>query len=286
MSIKAIVLDIDGTLTNDKKEITPMTKEALLKAQAMGIKLILASGRPTKGLRKLAHELEMDQNNGYFVSYNGAIGLDCQTDEILFNQSLSIEEAKKILDHLKHFDRVRPMIDKDDYMYVTNVFDGWITLDNKPFNVMEYESRGGNYKLCEVDDLSEFVDFRLNKILTFADPDYLLENYQKIKEPFKDEFSCMFTSPFYFEFTAKGIDKAKALDAILRPIHIKPEEVIAFGDGQNDISILTYSGHGIAMENAVDELKEIADEITLSNENDGIAHTLYEKIPALKEIIV
>ena len=151
---------------------------------------------------------------------------------------------------------------------------------------MEYESRGGNYKLCEVDDLSEFVDFRLNKILTFADPDYLLENYQKMKEPFKDEFSCMFTSPFYFEFTAKGIDKAKALDAILRSIHIKPEEVIAFGDGQNDISILTYSGHGIAMENAVDELKEIADEITLSNENDGIAHTLYEKIPALKEIIV
>ena len=190
------------------------------------------------------------------------------------------------MDHLKHFDRVRPMIDKDDYMYVTNVFDGWITLDNKPFNVMEYESRAGNYKLCKVDDLSEFVDFRLNKILTFADPDYLLENYQKMKEPFKDEFSCMFTSPFYFEFTAKGIDKAKALDAILRPIHIKPEEVIAFGDGQNDISILTYSGHGIAMENAVDELKEIADEITLSNENDGIAHTLYEKIPALKEIIV
>ena len=58
MSIKAIVLDIDGTLTNDKKEITPMTKEALLKAQAMGIKLTLASGRPTKGLRKLAHESE------------------------------------------------------------------------------------------------------------------------------------------------------------------------------------------------------------------------------------
>ena len=150
MSIKAIVLDIDGTLTNDKKEITPMTKEALLKAQAMGIKLILASGRPTKGLRKLAHELEMDQNHGYFVSYNGAIGLDCQTDEILFNQSLSIEEAKKILDHLKHFDRVRPMIDKDDYMYVTNVFDGWITLDNKPFNVMEYESRGGNYNSAKL----------------------------------------------------------------------------------------------------------------------------------------
>ena len=104
--------------------------------------------------------------------------------------------------------------------------------------------------------------------------------------PFKDTLSCMFTGPFYFEFTAQGIDKAKALDAVLKPMGYKQEEMIAFGDGQNDISILTYSGHGIAMENAVDELKEIADEITLSNENDGIAHTLYEKIPALKEIIV
>ena len=63
---------------------------------------------------------------------------------------------------------VRPMVDKDDYMFVTNVFDGWITLDNKPFNVMEYESRCGNYKLCEVDDLSEFVDFRLQQDLNLC----------------------------------------------------------------------------------------------------------------------
>ena len=282
MSIKAIVLDIDGTLTNDKKEITPMTKEALLKAQAMGIKLILASGRPTRGLRKLAHELEMDQNHGYFVSYNGAIGLDCQTDEILFNQSLSIEEAKKILDHLKHFDRVRPMIDKDDYMYVTNVYDNYIQFNGKPFNVMEYESRGGKFKLCEVDDLAEFVDFPLNKILTTSDPEYLQAHYQEMEAPFKDTLSCMFTGPFYFEFTAQGIDKAKALDTVLKPMGYKQEEMMAFGDGHNDASMVQYAGIGIAMANAVDDLKAIADDVTLSNDEDGIAAAIYKYMPEIK----
>ena len=93
-------------------------------------------------------------------------------------------------------------------------------------------------------------------------------------EPFKDKLSCMFTAPFYFEFTANGIDKAKALDTVLTPMGYKSEEMIAFGDGHNDASMLKYAGIGVAMANAVDDLKEIADEITLSNEEDGIAIAL------------
>ena len=100
-------------------------------------------------------------------------------------------------------------------------------------------------------------------------------------EPFKDKLNCMFTAPFYFEFTAKNIDKAKALDTVLKPLNITADEVIAFGDGHNDISIVKYAGIGVAMENAVSDLKEIADEITLSNEQDGIAESLKKHIPGL-----
>ena len=98
-------------------------------------------------------------------------------------------------------------------------------------------------------------------------------------EPFKDSLSCMFTAPFYFEFTAKGIDKAKALDTVLTPMGYKREEIIAFGDGHNDISIIKYAGIGIAMDNAVDVLKKVADEITFSNDEDGIAHILNKCLP-------
>ena len=283
MSIKVIIMDVDGTLTNSQKIVTPKTKEALLKVQEKGVILILASGRPTSGLRDLAKELEMDKHNGLLVCYNGSKVVDCQTEEVLFNQALTVEEAKAVLEHMKKFDRVRPMIDKDDYMYVTNVYDNYIQFNGKPFNVMEYESRGGKFKLCEVDDLAEFVDFPLNKILTTSYPEYLQAHYQEMEAPFKDTLSCMFTGPFYFEFTAQGIDKAKALDTVLKPMGYSQDEMIAFGDGHNDASMVKYAGTGVAMANAVQDLKDISQYITLSNDEDGIAEALYKYIPELKD---
>lgn len=281
MSIRVIIMDVDGTLTNGKKVVTPKTKEALLKAEKAGAILILASGRPTSGLMDLARELEMDKHHGLLVSYNGSKVVDCETNETLFNQALSVEEAKAVLEHMKKFDRVRPMIDKDGYMFVNNVYDNWITWKGKPFDVIQYESRGGKFKLCEIDDLAAFVDYPLNKILTTSDPEYLQEHYKEMMEPFKDTLSCMFTGDFYFEFTAQGIDKAKALDTVLIPMGYKREEMIAFGDGHNDASMVKYAGTGVAMENAVQDLKDIADEITLSNEEDGIAVSLYKHMPEL-----
>ena len=279
--IKEIVMDVDGTLTNGKKQITEKTKEVLLKAQSKGIKLILASGRPTTGLIGFAKELEMDKNNGLLVSFNGSKVVDCETFEELFNEPMSIEEGKAVLEHMKKFE-VRPMVDKGEYMLVNNVFDNKIYARNgQEINIIEYESRGGNYKLCEIDDLAEYIDYPLNKILTAGQPDYLNEHYREMMEPFKDKLSCMFTADFYFEFTAKGIDKAKALETVLKPMGINEGEIISFGDGQNDLSIIKYAGIGVAMENAVDELKEQADEITLSNEDDGIAYSLLKHIPQL-----
>ena len=280
MAIKVIIMDIDGTLVNDQKVITPKTKETLLKAQEKGVKLILASGRPTSGLRALAKELEMDQHHGLFVCFNGSKVIDCQSNEVLFNQAMSVEDSKAVLEHLKKF-KARPMFDKDEYMYVNDVFDCYITLKGKPFNVMQYESRGNNYLLCEKKDLAEFVDFEINKILTYGDPEYMHAHYQEMMEPFKDRLNCMFTSDFYFEYTAKGIDKAKALDTVLIPMGYTKEEMIAFGDAQNDKTMIEYVGTGVAMANASDELKDVADEITLSNNEDGIAASLLKHIPEL-----
>ena len=282
MSLKVIIMDVDGTLTSNDKDVTPKTKEALLKAEEAGAILVLASGRPTSGLLDLAKELQMDKHHGLLVAYNGSTVIDCETMEVLFNQALSVEEGKAVLEHMKKFDRVRPMIDKGEYMFVNNVYDNWITWKGKPFDVIQYESRGGKFKLCEVDDLAGFVDFELNKILTTADPEYLQEYHQEMMEPFKDTLSCMFTGDFYFEFTAQGIDKAKALDTVLIPMGYKKEEMIAFGDGHNDASMVKYAGIGVAMENAVQALKDIADEVTLSNDEDGIAASLYKHMPELR----
>ena len=270
MAIKVIIMDVDGTLTNSKKQITPKTKEMLIAAQNKGIKLVLASGRPVSGLIGLAKELEMEKHHGLLVSFNGSKVVDCQTKEVLFNQTMRIEDAREVLEHMKNF-KVYPMIDKGNYLFVNDVYKGMITYQNEKIDIIQYEARGGNFKLCEIEDLSSFVDFPLNKILTAGDPEYLNEHYQDMMEPFKERLNCMFTAPFYFEFTAKGIDKAKALDSVLKPMGFQQEEMVAFGDGDNDATMLSYAGIGVAMDNAQDSLKKIADKITLSNEDDGIA---------------
>ena len=273
MSKRVIVMDVDGTLATSQKEISPRTKNALIKAQEQGDLIILASGRPTSGLLDFAKDLLMDSYQGLLVSYNGSKVVNAKTHEVLFDQTLSIEQAKAVLQHLKKF-RLIPMVDKDDYLYVHDVFQGYIDFQGQPFNVIEYESRGGKFKLCEQDDLAEFVDFPMNKIIVAGDPDYLQENYQSMMAPFKDSLNCVFTGPFYFEFTAKGIDKAKALDTVLSPLGYDSQDVIAFGDGHNDMTMLDYAGIGVAMGNAVPEVKAMANHTTASNDEDGIAKFL------------
>ncbi|MDT0000966.1 Cof-type HAD-IIB family hydrolase [Listeria cossartiae subsp. cayugensis] len=279
MTTQAIILDIDGTLLNDDKKISAKTKEALITAQQNGVKLILASGRPTTGMHLYAEQLEMEKYHGLLVSYNGAKVVDCQTKEELFNQALTVSEGKAVLEHMKNFE-VKVMIDKDDYMYVNDVFDCFVPYKGEEINIIQYESRGGNFKLCEKDDLAAFLDYRISKILTAGDPAYMQENYQAMMAPFKDSLNCVFTADFYFEFTAQGIDKAKALDTVLSPLGIHPENIIAFGDGHNDITMVEYAGTGIAMSNAVPELKAAASSVTLSNNEDGIAHVLNSLIPS------
>lgn len=275
--IKVIIMDVDGTLTNKEKKISAKTKEVLMKAQEAGAILVLASGRPTSGLKDFAKELKMEEHHGLLVSFNGSMVVDCETNEVLFNETMSVEHGQAVLEHMKKFN-VMPMINKDDYMFVTDVFNNEVIYDGNPINIIQYESRGGKFKLCEVDDLAAFADYPLNKILTAGSPDYLLNHYKEMMEPFKDTLSCMFTAPFYFEFTAKGIDKAKALDTVLIPRGYKREEMIAFGDGHNDATMVEYAGLGVAMANAVDDLKAAADEVTRSNEEDGIAYTLSKYI--------
>lgn len=273
MTHRAIVMDIDGTLLNSKKQISDLTREALIAAQNKGVQLILASGRPTAAMTHYAEILEMNQNHGLLVSYNGSRVVDSETGETLYNQPICVKDGKAVLEHLKQFD-VIVMIEKNDYMMVNDVFHNQISYLGKEMNIIEYEARGGQYKLCEIIDLSDFLDYEINKILIAGDPDYLQANYKEIMRPFDGKLNCMFTAPFYFEFTADGIDKAKALDAVFGPLGINRDDAIAFGDGHNDMTMLQYCGTGIAMGNAVEDLKAIADEIGLSNDEDGIAKML------------
>lgn len=273
MAIKAIALDIDGTLTNDDKVITPRTREALLAAQRDGIRVILASGRPTQGIKALARELELPDHGGLIVSYNGAHVTDAATDEVLFDQPMSPGLARAVVDHMRSFD-VITWITEGTSLYMEHPERCMIEYRGKPFNIVEYERVHCDLTLVPVDNLCDVCDRPQDKILVAATGTYLDAHWEELAAPFKDRLSCMFTAEFYFEFMAPGIDKANALAGALPKLGIDASEVVAFGDGQNDARMLAWAGCGVAMANAIDETKAAADMVTASNNEDGVASAL------------
>ena len=96
MDKKVLVLDLDGTLTNSNKEITPDTKDAIMKMQKMGHKVVLASGRPTPGVEPIAEELKLDKFGGYILSYNGGMIKECKSGEVVYQQTLPKEVVPKL----------------------------------------------------------------------------------------------------------------------------------------------------------------------------------------------
>ena len=276
MAIKAIAMDIDGTLTNDDKVISPRTREKLLEVQERGIKLILASGRPVQGLRRLASQLEIPTHDGLLVAFNGARVVDAQTNEVLFDQAMPADELRRLLIHLRDFDVIPWITTEGDSLYLEDAYRCMLTLpDGSQKNIVKYERDACDLKVREVDSLLDLVDAGpVDKVLTAGDPDYLQAHFQEMYAPFKETLSGMFTADWYFEYTAPGIDKARALAGALPKIGIDASEVIAFGDGQNDRSMLEWAGTGVAMGNAIDETKAAAQMVTASNNEDGIALAL------------
>ena len=218
MKYKLIVLDLDGTLTNSKKEITPRNRETLIRMQEQGIRLVLASGRPTYGIVPLANELRMNEFGGFILSYNGGEIINWETQEMVYENVLPNE--------------VVPVL----------------------------------YECARTHQLS---------ILTYDGAEIITENSQDpyvLKEAFLNKMAVRETNDFLT--VPQGIDKALSLAVLLKEIGVAREEVIAIGDGYNDLSMIRFAGLGIAMGNAQEPVKKAADYITLSNEEDGVAEAI------------
>ena len=125
-----------------------------------------------------------------------------------------------------------------------------------------------------IDSFKETVNFSVNKVLLTGEPDYAKRIIDEFKEPYGESLSIYRSAPFFIEVMAQGIDKAASLQMLIEQLGIKQEEVISFGDGYNDLSLIEFAGMGVAMANAVDEVKQRANYITLSNDEEGIYECL------------
>lgn len=263
MNYKMIVLDLDGTLTNRDKEITPHTKRVLLEAQRKGKIVALASGRSSFGVLPLAEELELERYGGYILSFNGGIIIDCKSGNVVFQKELPVDVNRKIV-ALSAEHRVNLMTYQQDLL-ITN---------NPDCEYVQMEARINHLKIKQVDDMASYVDFAVPKMIMTDDGDYLATVEGKVKAALGRNLSVYRSEPFFLEILPKGIDKAQCLTQLLEKIGIQREEIIACGDGYNDLTMIQYAGLGVAMENAVLPVRSAADFVTYSNNDDGVAHVV------------
>lgn len=272
MKYKLIALDLDGTLKNSQNKITPKTKEALIQVQKLGVKIVLASGRPTPGLRHEVAELELEKYEGYTLSFNGARIVNAKTKETVFEQTLTIEEAKKGYDRAKEYG-LACITYQDDILITEDIDDEYVYA----------EAYLNDIQKKKVDSFKDSLKDPIHKVLLTGKPEYVGTIEEEFKQPFQGSLSIYRSAPFFIEIMAKGIDKAASLDRLAKSLGIKQEEVMAFGDGYNDLSMIEYAGCGVAMANAVEGVKERANIITLSHDEDGIAYTLMREIEGMDE---
>ena len=261
MKYKVLVLDVDGTLLNDEREISKRTLAALLKVQQMGVRIVLASGRPTYGLMPLAKTLELGNYGGFVLSYNGCQIIKAQNGEILFERRINPE----MLPYLEKKAR------KNGFAIFTYHDDTLIT-DSPDNEYIKNEALLNNLKIIREDEFSTAIDFAPCKCMLVSDKEKALigleQHWEKRLAGTLDAFR---SEPYFLEVVPCGVNKANTLGALLEHLGVTREEVIAVGDGVCDVTMLQLAGMGVAMGHSQDSVKVCADYVTASNEEDGVA---------------
>ena len=261
MKYKLLVLDVDGTLLNDEREISKRTLAALLKVQQMGVRIVLASGRPTYGLMPLAKTLELGNYGGFVLSYNGCQIIKAQNGEILFERRINPE----MLPYLEKKAR------KNGFAIFTYHDDTLIT-DSPDNEYIKNEALLNNLKIIREDEFSTAIDFAPCKCMLVSDKKKALigleQHWEKRLAGTLDAFR---SEPYFLEVVPCGVNKANTLGALLEHLGVTREEVIAVGDGVCDVTMLQLAGMGVAMGHSQDSVKVCADYVTASNEEDGVA---------------
>ena len=261
MKYKLLVLDVDGTLLNDEREISKRTLAALLKVQQMGVRIVLASGRPTYGLMPLAKTLELGNYGGFVLSYNGCQIIKAQNGEILFERRINPE----MLPYLEKKAR------KNGFAIFTYHNDTLIT-DIPDNEYIKNEALLNNLKIIKEDEFSTAIDFAPCKCMLVSDKEEaLIELEQHWEKRLAGTLDAFRSEPYFLEVVPCGVNKANTLGALLEHLGVTREEVIAVGDGVCDVTMLQLAGMGVAMGHSQDSVKVCADYVTASNEEDGVA---------------
>lgn len=257
-----IAVDMDGTLLNHKKEISPANLKAIQAAKAQGKKVVIATGRPLVGINRYLRELDLVTEEDYVIAFNGALVQTAKSGRVI---------AMKTLHWQDYQDLYALSLELGVHIHALTEHHVMTPVAN-PYTDVEAEINLIETEIVPVADVPKtttivkvmFVDEseKLDQAMTML-PDWVRERYTIVR-----------SSDIFLEFLDKSVNKGTGVAAVAGEMGITHKEVICVGDAGNDLDMIRYAGLGVAMENAFDYVKEAADFITLSNEADGVAHVI------------
>lgn len=276
MTIKLIALDLDGTLLTSQKTIDEETKKRLLMAQDRGISIVIATGRDKGGIDFVSEPLQLaTRGKNYVAGVNGQIIYDFHHKEYSVDTVFDGKDATRVMKLAEKMNfEVISCCGYDHYDYVKPFLKflkkARSIIKGKP---MDYGFQQGKRRFIPVKNSNYQITSDVNKFVLIQTASYFKKHLSEIREELKD-FEILAVGPAWIEIMPKGVSKGNALLKIGKEHGILPEEMMAFGDAENDLSMFQAVKYGIAMGNAMDTLKEIAYDVTDTNENCGIAKAL------------
>lgn len=274
---KVVVCDLDGTLLPKTKEISKNTLDYLITLQEKGIYVIVATGRNPKETFEISRNLRCVDYHGFLVCCNGQLIHSFEKGEDIEAKRVPREDALRLAKLGKKY-HVMISVDNDEALYQSKSASGLFHLiarfskqiRNTRWVFNQLKSRN----IHRLNHIEDAINKDLRKICFSGSPSSLLRLSQEVNQQFPDRFACMFVAETWLEIMESSVSKGHALETISKLIDVPLEQFIAFGDGENDITMLQKAGWGVAMANAMPSVKAVADDIAGSNDDEGVMNYL------------
>lgn len=263
MKYKVLALDLDGTLTNSDKRVSAHTREVLDRAQDAGVTLLLVSGRPTPGVQWVADMIELHKHNAYLLAYNGSEIIQSATREKIFDFYVDPEPIPYIYNTAREYG-VQMAMYHDGVVWCDDPETKWILIERE-LNHMPYK---------KTEHLLEEFHWNTPKCMISGEGEVLERLERVLNDAIGDRFSVFRSEPYFLEVMPERLNKARAIELLLNHLGYTREELIACGDGFNDVCMIEYAGLGVAMANACEPVKAVADFVTKTNDEDGVAYVV------------
>ena len=261
--IKIVTIDLDGTLFDNVKNISQKNIDAIKKCKELGVKIVIATGRPISGVMPVLKRLNLTSNDDYCIIYNGSKVLNVGTREEIFSTTIDGKTVKELYDESLRL---------DVNFHAFRLNEELITTKHNPYTDVEATINGIDDTLVDINDIKD--DDKFLKAMLVDDEINLNNAEKEINPKFKEDYSMVRSAKIFLEFLNKECDKGKALVHLAKYLGINMKDTMAIGDAGNDISMIKRAGVGVGMKNAFKEVLDVCDFVTLSNEESGVAYAL------------